>query len=86
MNMNTWSLARGYCRGIGRDLVSVKSRADRVEIERLVTHDGNMRNVWIGINDIQHEGFWMNPDGSVADTNFAPGEPNVTFGRARSEK
>ena len=61
----SWSSAKSICRDVGMDLASANS----LEENRFFTDQTNERffslNLWLGGSDIENEGTWVWPDGTV---------------------
>ena len=80
----TWSEARAFCQGLGRDLVSIHSAAENSIVYTLIqdnwdhhSSQGTWPGTWIGFSDAAHEGTWTWSDGTPTDyVNFQAGEPN----------
>nr|XP_020506487.1 macrophage mannose receptor 1-like [Labrus bergylta] len=71
----TWSDAQSTCRGMGAELVSIRSMTEQSWLESylyLATSD-----VWTGLNDLVVPGmFTWSDEHMVTFTYWAPGEPN----------
>ena len=69
----TFDGANAYCRNtIGTRLATIKTSMDNARADAVCTS-----KCYIGINDRNAEGYFINPDGVRATyTNWSPGEPN----------
>lgn len=67
--------AKKYCEDRKGDLISLHNMGDQHAAQEMADRGGN-GNLWTGVNDINAEGQWRNPDGSHPYTNWGPGEPN----------
>ncbi|XP_024286595.1 macrophage mannose receptor 1 [Oncorhynchus tshawytscha] len=71
----TWHAARGECRKLGADLVSIQSMTEQSWLESYLYMATN--DVWIGLNDMGFSGLFSWSDNHwVTFTYWAPGEPN----------
>ncbi|XP_038845355.1 macrophage mannose receptor 1 [Salvelinus namaycush] len=71
----TWHAARGECRKLGADLVSIQSMTEQSWLESYLYMATN--DVWIGLNDVGFSGLFSWSDNHwVTFTYWAPGEPN----------
>eukprot|EP00937_MAST-01D_sp_MAST-1D-sp2_P005276 g5276.t1 len=71
----TYNNAKAYCEGLGQELASIKNQAELNTVQAL--YNGNL---WIGINDKNMEGQWLNEDGTKPFLAWGTGEPNDSSG------
>uniref|UniRef100_A0A3B3S381 C-type lectin domain-containing protein n=1 Tax=Paramormyrops kingsleyae TaxID=1676925 RepID=A0A3B3S381_9TELE len=69
-DQKTWHAARTSCRKLGADLVSLLS------LKEQITSD-----MWIGLNDLEIQGYQWSDGSFVSHTNWGYGEPNNHEGR-----
>uniref|UniRef100_A0A8C7Q736 C-type lectin domain-containing protein n=1 Tax=Oncorhynchus mykiss TaxID=8022 RepID=A0A8C7Q736_ONCMY len=73
----TWHAARGECRKLGADLVSIQSMTEQSWLESYLYMGKTTNDVWIGLNDMGFSGLFSWSDNHwVTFTYWAPGEPN----------
>uniref|UniRef100_A0A4W5RXF7 C-type lectin domain-containing protein n=1 Tax=Hucho hucho TaxID=62062 RepID=A0A4W5RXF7_9TELE len=79
----TWHAARGECRKLGADLVSIQSMTEQSWLEKdfLSTHTKG-KSKWIGLKHNPTDGGYHWSDATpVSHTNWGHGEPNNHEGR-----
>nr|QNH72458.1 toxin candidate TRINITY_DN21905_c3_g5_i1.p1 [Ceriantheomorphe brasiliensis] len=70
---NTWFGARGHCKKMGGELVSIHSMAENNFVRGVLSKHSS----WIGFYDIKHENHFEWSDGSQADfTHWFEDQPN----------
>ncbi|CAL2035155.1 unnamed protein product [Caenorhabditis brenneri] len=70
----SWYTASEKCIGYGAHLASIHSRLENGFVTKLIPAN---ETVWIGVNDIQKENVFKNPDGTVVDfLRWAQHQPN----------
>ena len=80
-----WSDAELYCNNLGSNLASIHSSEENTMLTNLI-YDwiGNNRIVWIGLNDINNEGYYEWSDGSdytddYSYSNWGYGKPDNDY-------
>ncbi|EGT47800.1 hypothetical protein CAEBREN_25876 [Caenorhabditis brenneri] len=70
----SWYTASEKCIGYGAHLASIHSRLENGFVSKLIPAN---ETVWIGVNDIQKENVFKNPDGTAVDfLRWAQHQPN----------
>ncbi|XP_055622027.1 C-type lectin 37Da-like [Toxorhynchites rutilus septentrionalis] len=81
-----WFKAFEFCRSIGMQLATIRSRDENDAIARYIQDTDKYNDVsstfWIGGSDLAEEGTfsWMPTGRLVTFSNWSPGEPNNAFG------
>ncbi|XP_077441704.1 macrophage mannose receptor 1-like [Vanacampus margaritifer] len=71
----TWAHAQPACRGLGAELVSIRSKVEQAWVKKASNLD--ISDMWIGLNDLVDLGrFSWSDRQNVTFTHWAPGEPN----------
>ena len=75
----TWKDALETCLHIKRDLISISSAMEDKSVEEMMVKNGDLKSIWIGLNDIKTEGNFEWTDGTKFNyANWDEGEPNNT--------
>lgn len=74
----TWFESRDFCKAIGGELASIKSKDEQQVIWRLITSSGSYHELfWLGLTyGSPSEGFTWSDGSPVSYENWAYGEPN----------
>ncbi|XP_051812111.1 echinoidin-like [Acanthochromis polyacanthus] len=74
----TWAIAEFYCVSQGAHLVSIHSADEQNFVNSLISSfDYSAKPIWIGLNDLFHEGTFTWSDGSEVNFDFwNTGEPD----------
>jgi hypothetical protein len=76
----TWTEAKQYCEGLGGYLATITNQAEQTFIENLVSSNGNKKAYWLGgYGDTNDKFAWITNE-PMSFTNWAPNEPNNTYG------
>ncbi|XP_055625172.1 C-type lectin 37Da-like [Toxorhynchites rutilus septentrionalis] len=80
-----WFKAFEFCRSIGMQLVTIRSRAENDAVAKYIQSTDKYNDVsssfWLGGSDLAEEGTfsWMPTGQLVTFSNWSPGEPNNAF-------
>lgn len=83
LTANTWTASEAEAISLGGHLVTINDAAENAWVFSTFAAPagGPTRNVWFGLTDQAVEGSFVWASGEpVTYTNWAPGEPNNTFG------
>ena len=77
----TWYAAKSNCEKDGAELPVPRSDEENEYFATLGQKNGQNRSIWLGINDLETEGVWVDNDGKrISYQNWRYGEPNNVDG------
>lgn len=78
----SWTKSQAEANRLGGHLVTINDQAENDWVyDQFSRMNGELRNLWIGLNDAQSEGAMQWASGQTSDyTNWSPAEPNNVKG------